>query len=69
MATSYTESMTQTLNNSPAETIAERGLDSKASSDLVVELQNEVAEKSSLLSETETKLKTLVEEAAKLKSQ
>ncbi|KAG5563995.1 hypothetical protein RHGRI_000238 [Rhododendron griersonianum] len=58
--------MTQTLNNSPAETIAERGLDSKASSDLVVELQNEVAEKSSLLSETETKLKTLVEEAAKL---
>ncbi|KAI8570255.1 hypothetical protein RHMOL_Rhmol01G0020000 [Rhododendron molle] len=66
VATSYTESMTQTLNNSPAETIAERGLDSKASSDLVVELQNEVAEKLSLLSETETKLKTLVEEAAKL---
>ncbi|GFY88789.1 hypothetical protein Acr_06g0007290 [Actinidia rufa] len=67
LATSCTaESMSQHLNNLPAETTAEQGLDAKASSDLVMELQSAFADKSNQLSETETKLKALVEEAAKL---
>ncbi|THG02835.1 hypothetical protein TEA_027830 [Camellia sinensis var. sinensis] len=67
LATSCTsEIMSQPLTNLPAETTAEQGLDSKASSDLVLELQNTLADKSNQLSETETKLKALVEEVSKL---
>ncbi|PSS04330.1 Autophagy-related protein [Actinidia chinensis var. chinensis] len=63
------ESMFQPINNLPAETTAEQGLDAKASSDLVMELQSALADKSNQLSETETKLKALMEEAAKLEQE
>ncbi|KAL7224380.1 hypothetical protein ACSBR1_025775 [Camellia fascicularis] len=67
LATSCTsEIMSQPLTNLPAETTAEQCLDSKASSDLVLELQNTLADKSNQLSETETKLKALVAEVSKL---
>ncbi|CAK9172056.1 unnamed protein product [Ilex paraguariensis] len=69
-------SMTQPLNALPSETAVEPGLDSKISADLVLELQSALAEKSELhsaiaekstqLDETETKLKTLMDEVAKL---
>ncbi|XP_028076325.1 LOW QUALITY PROTEIN: autophagy-related protein 11-like [Camellia sinensis] len=66
LATSCTaESMPQLLNNLPAETAAEQNLDSKASGDLVLELQNALTDKSNQLNEMETKLKAL-EEVAKL---
>ena len=61
LATSCTaESMSQPLNNLPAETAAEQGLNSKASSDLMLELHNALVDKSNQLNETKTKLKALV---------
>lgn len=66
LSTSCTaESMLHPVDSSPAET-SEQCLNSKASGDLVLELQNALADKSNQLSETETKLKTVVEEVAKL---
>ncbi|KAL6984935.1 hypothetical protein U1Q18_018316 [Sarracenia purpurea var. burkii] len=70
LATGYTaDSIYQPQNNLPALQATEQGLesfDSKVSSDLVLELQNTVADKSNQLSEIETKLKVLEEEVAKL---
>ncbi|XP_052199937.1 autophagy-related protein 11 isoform X2 [Diospyros lotus] len=68
MGTSCTaESMSEPINNLPDEMTAEQASDSKdASSDLVLELQNAVADKSRQLSETEIMLKALSEQVAKL---
>lgn len=67
LATSFTtERLSEPQNHLPAETAAGKVLDSKTSSDLVLKLQNALVGKSSQLSETEKKLKDLVDEVAKL---
>ncbi|KAA8535422.1 hypothetical protein F0562_030437 [Nyssa sinensis] len=70
LATSATaESMSHPLNTLPSDTAIEAGLDSKTSDDLVLELQNALADKSDQLSEMETNLKAVMEEVAKLRSE
>ncbi|XP_044472070.1 autophagy-related protein 11-like [Mangifera indica] len=63
---STAESMPGTLNVLPSDAAADLRLDSKVSSDLVLELQSVLAEKSNQLSETEAKLKSVMEEVAML---
>uniref|UniRef100_A0A5B7AYK6 Uncharacterized protein n=1 Tax=Davidia involucrata TaxID=16924 RepID=A0A5B7AYK6_DAVIN len=67
LATSVTaESISQPLDTLPTDAAVEVGLDSKIYSNLVLELQSTLADKSNQLSETETKLKALMEEVTKL---
>ncbi|XP_031247608.1 autophagy-related protein 11 [Pistacia vera] len=63
---STAESMPERLNVLPCDAAADLRSDSKDSSDLVLELQNALAEKSDQLSETEIKLKSAMEEVAML---
>ncbi|EXC30161.1 Autophagy-related protein 11 [Morus notabilis] len=51
----------------PCEVAVDPGLDSKVSGNLLLELQNTLAEKSNQLNETETKLKAAMDEVAMLK--
>lgn len=64
---STAESMPEHLNILPSDPPAVLGLDSKVSSDLLMELQSAVADKSDQLTETETKLKASMEEVALLR--
>ncbi|KAK2966994.1 hypothetical protein RJ640_017712, partial [Escallonia rubra] len=67
LATSSTaDSISQPLITLPSDTAVDPGLDSKISSDLVLELQSVLAEKANQLSETETKLGALAEDVATL---
>lgn len=63
---STAEYMPEPLNALPCGTAAELGLDSKVREDLVLELQNALAEKLNQLSETETKLKDALDEVSML---
>lgn len=63
---STAEYMPEPLNALPCGTTAERSLDSKVREDLVLELQNALAEKLNQLSETETKLKDALDEVSML---
>ncbi|KAA8522832.1 hypothetical protein F0562_009255 [Nyssa sinensis] len=65
-ASATAESTSQPPNILSVDTAVEVGLYSKIGGDLVLELQNALADKSSQLSETETKLKALMEEVTKL---
>jgi autophagy-related protein 11 len=64
---STAESMPEHLNILPSDPPAELGLDSKVSSDLLMELQSALADKSDQLTETETKFKASMEEVALLR--
>ncbi|KAL5772952.1 hypothetical protein ACOSQ2_012876 [Xanthoceras sorbifolium] len=64
---STAESMPQPLNVLPCDAAADLRMDSKASNDLVLELQSALADKSNQLSETETKLQDAVEDVAMLR--
>ncbi|KAG2664974.1 hypothetical protein I3760_16G108200 [Carya illinoinensis] len=65
---SYTaESMPEPLTLSPSDTPIESGLDSKVSSDLLLELRSSLADKSDQLTETENKLNTTMEEVSLLR--
>lgn len=66
---STAESMPEPLNVLPSDTPAEQGLDSKVSSDLLLELQSALADKSDQLTETEIKLKDTVEEVDLLRKE
>ncbi|XP_044464504.1 autophagy-related protein 11-like [Mangifera indica] len=63
---STAESMPEHLHVLPFDAAADMRLDSKVSSDLVVKLQSALAEKSDQLSETDIKLKSLLDEVAML---
>ncbi|KAK8501277.1 hypothetical protein V6N13_026977 [Hibiscus sabdariffa] len=64
---STAESMPEPLNALPGGTATELGLDSKVGGDLVLELQNALAEKLNQLSETESKLKNALDENSMLR--
>jgi autophagy-related protein 11 len=64
---STAESMPEHLNILPSDPPAERGLDSKVRSDLLIELQSALADKSDQLTETNAKLKASMEEVALLR--
>lgn len=64
---STAESMPEPLNVLPCETATEPGLDNKVSTELLLELESALADKSNQLSETEIKLKAAVEDVAMLK--
>ncbi|PQQ07571.1 autophagy-related protein 11 [Prunus yedoensis var. nudiflora] len=64
---STAESMPEPLNVLPCETAIEPGLDTKVSTELLLELEGALADKSNQLSETEIKLKAAVEDVAMLK--
>ncbi|XP_062157943.1 autophagy-related protein 11 [Alnus glutinosa] len=64
---STAESMPEHLNILPSDPPAERGLDSKVRSDLLMELQSALADKSDQLTETNAKLKASMEEVALLR--
>ncbi|XP_022158141.1 autophagy-related protein 11 isoform X2 [Momordica charantia] len=64
---STAESMPRSLNVLPCETVEDPSLESNLENGLLLELQNELADKTTLLSETETKLKGAMEEVAVLK--
>ncbi|XP_008223607.1 PREDICTED: autophagy-related protein 11 [Prunus mume] len=64
---STAESMPEPLNVLPCETAIEPGLDNKVSTELLLELESALADKSNQLSETEIKLKAAVEDVAMLK--
>jgi len=64
---STAESMAGPLIALPSDTQAELGLNSKVSSDLLLELQSALADKSNQLTETETKLKATLEEFSLLR--
>lgn len=64
---STAESMPGPLNALPSDTPVELGLASKVSSDLLLELQSALADRSNQLTETETKLKATLEEVASLR--
>ncbi|XP_009800573.1 autophagy-related protein 11 [Nicotiana tabacum] len=59
-------SISHPQNDIPSEVTGEQDLDAKERSDLLLELQGVVAEKSKLLDESEAKVKSLTEEVAKL---
>lgn len=70
LATSSTaDSLSHPLSTSPSDAGVDHDLGSKTSGDLVLELQNLVAEKSNQLSETATKIESLMEEVAKLEGE
>ncbi|XP_015082576.1 autophagy-related protein 11 [Solanum pennellii] len=58
-------SISQAQTDIPSEVTAEQGLDAKAKEDLLLELQGVLADKSKLLDESESKVKSLTEEIAK----
>nr|XP_025887633.1 autophagy-related protein 11 isoform X2 [Solanum lycopersicum] len=58
-------SISQAQTDIPSEVTAEQGLDVKAREDLLLELQGVLADKSKLLDESESKVKSLTEEIAK----
>ncbi|TMW90462.1 hypothetical protein EJD97_015661 [Solanum chilense] len=58
-------SISQAQTDIPSEVTAEQGLDAKAREDLLLELQGVLADKSKLLDESESKVKSLTEEIAK----
>ncbi|XVF88116.1 hypothetical protein PTKIN_Ptkin19aG0024100 [Pterospermum kingtungense] len=64
---STAESMPEPLNALPCETTAELVLDSKVRGDPVLELQSALAEKLNQLSETETKLRDVLDEVSMLR--
>lgn len=64
---STAESMPEPLNVLPCETEVDPGLHTKVSSDLLLELESALVEKSNQLSETEIKLKSAMEDVAILK--
>ncbi|XP_059453123.1 autophagy-related protein 11 [Corylus avellana] len=64
---STAESMPEHPNILPSDPPAELGLDSKVSSDLLMELQSALADKSDQLTDTETKLKASMDEVALLR--
>ncbi|KAF3974088.1 hypothetical protein ACB098_01G333600 [Castanea mollissima] len=64
---STAESMAGPLIALPSDTQAELGLNSKVNSDLLLELQSALADKSSQLTETETKLKATLDEFSLLR--
>ncbi|XWS27236.1 hypothetical protein CRYUN_Cryun26dG0097300 [Craigia yunnanensis] len=64
---STAESMPEPLNALPCETAAELILDSKVGGDLVLELQSALEEKLNQLSETETKLRDVLDEVSMLR--
>ncbi|XP_022755350.1 autophagy-related protein 11-like isoform X2 [Durio zibethinus] len=64
---STAESMPEPLNALPCETAAELVLDSKVKGDLVLELRSTLAEKFNRLSETETKLRDVLDEVSMLR--
>lgn len=64
---STAESMPEHPNILPSDPPAELGLDSKVSSDLLMELQSALADKSDQLTDTETKLKASMDEVAFLR--
>ncbi|KAM4125712.1 hypothetical protein ACB094_01G330900 [Castanea mollissima] len=64
---STAESMAGPLIALPSDTQAELGLNSKVNSDLLLELQRALADKSSQLTETETKLKATLDEFSLLR--
>jgi len=64
---STAESMPEPLNVLPCETAIEPGLDTKVGTELLLELESALADKSNQLSETEIKLKAAVEDVAMLK--
>lgn len=66
-SSSTAESMPEPSSVLPCEAAADPGLDSEASGNMLLELQNTLAEKMSQLSETETKLKAAMEEVVMLK--
>lgn len=64
---STAESMPEHLNVSPCETAVDPGLDTKVSTELLLELENALTNKSNQLNETEIKLKAAMEDVAMLK--
>ncbi|KAF5469414.1 hypothetical protein F2P56_013492 [Juglans regia] len=64
---STAESMPEPLTVVPSDTTVDPSLDSKASSDLLLELQSALADKSNQLTEAETKIKATMEEVALLR--
>ncbi|KAA0043092.1 autophagy-related protein 11 isoform X1 [Cucumis melo var. makuwa] len=64
---STAESMPRSLNVLPCETVENPNLESNLPNGLLLELQNALADKTILLSETETKLKGTLEEVVVLK--
>lgn len=64
---STAESMPRSLNVLPCETVEDPILESNLQNGFLLELQNELADKTKLLNETETKLKGAMEEAASMK--
>lgn len=63
---STAESMPEPHNILPCDATADSGLDPKVSSELVLKLQSALADKSDQLSETQTKLKAVMEEVVML---
>lgn len=59
-------SISQAQTDMPSQVTAEQGLDAKAREDLLLELQGVLADKSKLLDESESKVKSLTDEVAKL---
>lgn len=59
-------SISQPQTDMPSEVTAEQGLDARAGDDLLLELQGVLADKSKLLDESESKVKSLTEEVARL---
>ncbi|KAK4374909.1 hypothetical protein RND71_005586 [Anisodus tanguticus] len=66
VTSSMAVSVSQPRTDMPSEITAEQGLDAKAREDLLLELQGVLADKLKLLDESESKLKSLTEEVAKL---
>ncbi|XP_022946194.1 autophagy-related protein 11-like isoform X1 [Cucurbita moschata] len=64
---STAESMPQSLSVLPCETVEDPNLELNLQNGLLLELQNALADKTNLLSETETKLKDAMEEVVVLK--
>lgn len=64
---STAESMPEHLNVSPCETAVDPGLDTKVSTEMLLELENALTNKSDQLNETDIKLKAAMEDVAMLK--